>query len=192
MYAAAAAPTLKPEKANPTPECTDWEHATCVYPKVRAQPSPSLADHVSGLPAESVVSSVGRALLAVTDVRLACTARLPRWFIESTNKDTEMKSATRRVFMIQVVATGAVALAGARAHAQAKLDETDPQAAALGYTINTNKVDKKKYPKHEASQLCGACAFYQGKAADSWGGCGLFGGKQVSSKGWCSAWAKKA
>jgi hypothetical protein len=39
-------------------------------------------------------------------------------------------NTTRRVFLMSVAATGA-ALAGA-AHAQAKLDEKDPQAVALG------------------------------------------------------------
>ena len=103
-----------------------------------------------------------------------------------------MKLASRRVFMMQVVATGAAALAATKAHAQAKLEETDPQAANLGYKHDTTKVDNKKYPKHESSQTCGNCALYQGKPSDAWAGCPLFAGKQVNGKGWCSAWAKKA
>jgi hypothetical protein len=97
---------------------------------------------------------------------------------------------TRRVFMMTVAAGGATLAAGARA--QAKLDEKDPQAVALGYFADATKVDTKKYPKYAAGQVCTNCALYQGKPTDAWGGCPLFAGKQVAGKGWCSAWAKKA
>jgi hypothetical protein len=96
---------------------------------------------------------------------------------------------TRRTFLLTVAASGA-ALSTA-AQAQAKLDEKDPQAVGLGYVADTTKADTKKYPKHAASQNCGNCALYQGKAGDAAGGCPLFAGKQVAAKGWCSAWAKK-
>jgi hypothetical protein len=100
---------------------------------------------------------------------------------------------TRRQFVIQVSVISAATLAGHPAFAQAAaLAETDPQAVALGYKSDSTKVDTKKYPKHEASQNCGNCALFQGKAGDAAGGCPLFAGKQVSAKGWCSAWAKKA
>jgi len=97
---------------------------------------------------------------------------------------------TRRTFLMTVAAGGAT-LATA-AHAQAKLDEKDPQAMALGYVADAAKTDTKKFPKYAAGQNCTNCALYQGKAADAWGGCPLFAGKQVAGKGWCSAWAKKA
>ena len=100
-------------------------------------------------------------------------------------------TTTRRTFMMTVAATGA-ALTAKLAMAQAKLDEKDPQAAALGYVADTTKADAKKYPKHEATQVCSNCALYQGKAGDAAGNCPLFAGKQVDAKGWCSAWAKKA
>lgn len=103
-----------------------------------------------------------------------------------------MSITDRRTFMMQAAACGSL-LAGAQALAQgAKLDEKDPQAVALGYVADTAKVDKKKFPKHEAAQKCTNCALYQGKATDPWGGCPLFAGKQVAGPGWCSAWAKKA
>ena len=89
------------------------------------------------------------------------------------------------------LAAGGAALSSA-AQAQAKLDETDPQALALGYVADASKADTKKYPKYAAGQNCAGCALYQGKAADALGGCPLFAGKQVAGKGWCSAWAKKA
>lgn len=102
-----------------------------------------------------------------------------------------MSSSNRRVFMMQLAAGSAVLAAGA-AQAQAKVDEADPQAAAVGYKHDTTKVDAKKYPKHDKAQKCANCQLFQGKAADAWGGCPLFGAKQVSGNGWCSAYAKKA
>ena len=102
-----------------------------------------------------------------------------------------MSMSNRRTFMMQVAACGSV-LATGQAMAQAKLDEKDPQAVALGYVADTTKADKKKYPKHDNAQKCNNCALYQGKATDAAGGCPLFGTKQVAGPGWCSAWAKKA
>ena len=96
---------------------------------------------------------------------------------------------TRRTFLMTVAACSA-ALTSA-AHAQAKLDEKDAQALALGYVVDATKADTKKYPKYAAGQNCAGCALYQGKASDAAGLCPLFAGKQVASKGWCSAWAKK-
>ena len=97
---------------------------------------------------------------------------------------------TRRSFLITLAASGAAL--SSTAQAQAKIDEKDPQAAALGYVADATKTDTKKFPKYAAGQNCANCALYQGKAADAWGGCPLFGTKQVVGKGWCSAWAKKA
>jgi len=105
--------------------------------------------------------------------------------------DFSMSSNTRRVFLMQVAACGTAALAASSAHAQAKVDEKDPQAVALGYVADTTKADAKKFPKHTKDQKCNNCALYQGKATDAWGGCPLFGTKQVAGAGWCSAWAKK-
>jgi hypothetical protein len=89
-----------------------------------------------------------------------------------------------------VAAAGAAITTGVRA--QAKVDEKDPQAAALGYVADATKADTKKFPKYAAGQNCGNCALYQGKAGDAGGNCPLFAGKQVAAKGWCSAYAKKA
>lgn len=99
--------------------------------------------------------------------------------------------SNRRVFLMQVAAAG-TALAASQAHAQAKLDEKDPQAVGLGYVADTTKADGKKFPKHAADQKCNNCGLYQGKATDAFGGCPLFGTKQVAGGGWCSAWVKKA
>ena len=101
-----------------------------------------------------------------------------------------MSQSTRRTFLMQVAVAG-TALAASQAQAQAKLDEKDPQAVALGYVADTKKVDTKKFPKHTNDQRCNNCALYQGKATDAYAGCPLFGTKQVAGPGWCSAWGKK-
>ena len=102
-----------------------------------------------------------------------------------------MKS-NRRTFVIQSVVSAGVLATAQLAQAQAPLvQESDPQAVALGYRNDATKVDKVKYPKYAAGQDCANCALYQGKPTDAAGGCPLFSGKQVAAKAWCSAWAKK-
>jgi hypothetical protein len=102
-----------------------------------------------------------------------------------------MLNTNRRVFMMQV-AVASTAVVASQAMAQAKVDEKDPQAVALGYLADTTKVDAKKYPKHAAAQKCSNCQLYTGKPADASGGCALFAGKLVAGNGWCTAYVKKA
>jgi len=107
-----------------------------------------------------------------------------------------MTSLQRRVFMARAVAgTAALVLTceGARAaDASELIDESDPQAVALGYKADTKKVDAKKYSQHAAAQTCGNCTLFVGKASDATGGCAVFPGKKVAGPGWCSAWVKRA
>lgn len=99
---------------------------------------------------------------------------------------------SRRVFLSQMVAGGGAVIAlGAQAQQPAKVDEKDPQAAALGYVADTTKADSKKFSKHANDQKCSGCQLYTGKAADASGPCSLFAGKHVAAGGWCSAWVKK-
>jgi hypothetical protein len=99
---------------------------------------------------------------------------------------------TARRQFIRIIPVAGLAVLGVRsARAQAKVDEKDPTAAALGYVHDASKADKAKFKNHAAGQNCGNCALYQGKDAP-WGNCPLFTGKQVASAGWCSAYAKKA
>lgn len=99
---------------------------------------------------------------------------------------------TARRQFIQWIPVAGLAVLGARsAHAQAKVDEKDAQATALGYVHDAGKADKAKFKNYAAGQHCGSCQLFQGKAGDAWGGCPLFAGKQVASAGWCSAYAKK-
>ena len=97
----------------------------------------------------------------------------------------------RRQFIQWIPVAGLAALASRQAYAQAKVDEKDPQAAALGYVGDATKADKAKFKNYAAGQHCGNCALFQGKAGDAAGNCPLFQGKQVATAGWCSAYAKK-
>jgi hypothetical protein len=98
-------------------------------------------------------------------------------------------SRPRRVFLLSVAATGG-ALATGSLHAQARVDEADENAIALGYKHDTTKVDGKKFPTHKPDQKCNNCQFWQGSATDAWGGCAMFGRKQIAAAGWCVAWKK--
>lgn len=105
---------------------------------------------------------------------------------------TKIVSGSRRIFLMQSMTVGLATAMVSRAHAQAMVAETDPQATALSYKADATKIDKSKQSKYAAGQVCGNCALFQGAAGAAAGGCPLFAGKQVSSKGWCSAYAKKA
>jgi High potential iron-sulfur protein len=73
-----------------------------------------------------------------------------------------------------------------------KIDPKDPQAVSLGYTDDTTKVDEKKYQKHESTQACANCQFYQAaKEENKVAPCTVLAGKGVAAQGWCSAWLKK-
>lgn len=99
---------------------------------------------------------------------------------------------SRRHFLKLVPVAGAVALSPNLLAAPEKVAETDPAAVSLGYKADATKVDKTKYPKFAAGQVCGGCMLFQGKAGDAQGACPALGNKLVSAKGWCSAWVKKA
>jgi hypothetical protein len=73
----------------------------------------------------------------------------------------------------------------------AKLDVGDPQAKALGYILDTTKVDDKANPMHKPDQKCSNCLQYQGKATDASAPCTIFQNKIVEGPGWCKVWAKK-
>ena len=100
-----------------------------------------------------------------------------------------MPQATRRRFMGRLIAVTTVA-ASTPTFAQRQVDEADENAVALGYKHDTTKVEAKKYPKHDASQRCNNCSFWQGAPKDPWAGCAMFGRKQITSAGWCAAWVK--
>jgi hypothetical protein len=102
----------------------------------------------------------------------------------------------RRVVLRSISIAAAVSVVGIPLSALAdlkKVDEKEPQAVSLGYKDDTATVDKSKYPKHDPSQVCSGCQFYdQSKASGQLGPCSIFGGRPVAAKGWCSAYVKKA
>jgi hypothetical protein len=101
---------------------------------------------------------------------------------------------TNRRRFILIVPAAALALATARtASAQAaKLEETDPQAVALGYRHDATKIDARTFPAYAPGHNCASCQLFQGRPGEALGACGAMGGKLVNAKGWCVAWVKKA
>ncbi len=79
---------------------------------------------------------------------------------------------------------------GAQTQGQlAKLEESDPQAQALGYKHSAEEVDQSAFPSYQAGQLCSNCTLFQPELGeDPWGGCQIFPGKLVNANGWCSAY----
>lgn len=106
-----------------------------------------------------------------------------------------MHQISRRVFTSRVVAGTAVfaiaqfGVRPAAAAADALIEESDPQAAALGYKADARQVDAKKFPQHAAMQTCGNCSLYAG--SDATGACAVFPGKTVARAGWCTAWTAR-
>ena len=80
-----------------------------------------------------------------------------------------------------------------------EIDETDPQAASLGYKHDANDVDPKY--KRDPSQICGNCQLYSGLPEAHWGPCAIFSYRidpksrnpyTVSAQGWCLSWGPRA
>jgi hypothetical protein len=101
-----------------------------------------------------------------------------------------LKGALAGLASIAVV-TEVAAQAKPAAGAAPKLDPNDPQAKALGYVLDTTKVDAKANPMHKPEQHCGNCVQFQGKVTDATAPCAIFAGKAVVNTGWCKVWAKK-
>ena len=87
-------------------------------------------------------------------------------------------------------AAGLVREAAAQADL-AKLEESDPQAKALGYLHDASKVDAAANPMFKEGSRCGNCLQLQGKEGDEWRPCNIFPGKLVNVNGWCKVWVKK-
>lgn len=110
-----------------------------------------------------------------------------------------MHKHKRRIVLRSISAVAVVSAAGVplTAFALEKVDPKEAQAVSLGYTDDSSTVDEKKFPKHDRSQMCSNCQFYQAaqetanKQVGKIAPCTVFGGKGVSHKGWCSAYVKK-
>jgi len=71
-----------------------------------------------------------------------------------------------------------------------KLEESDPQAKALGYVHDASKVDTAANPMFKEGSHCGNCLQLQGTEGQ-WRPCNIFPGKLVDVNGWCKVWVKK-
>lgn len=98
-----------------------------------------------------------------------------------------MHHSTRRVFMLRVVAGSSALVAAQLSQAEEeKMTEADPYAKSMGFRTDTNRVDKARYPRHDAAtQQCNKCQLYSGKPGDPLGPCSFFGGRLVAPTGWC-------
>jgi len=101
-----------------------------------------------------------------------------------------MNPSTRRIFMMQVIASGAAVVSNPAAAAAKKLEESDPKAVSLGYKMDSAQVDKKRFPKHTAAEKCSNCMAFLGKPGDAFGECDLLTDRLVSGTGWCSSYVK--
>jgi High potential iron-sulfur protein len=111
-----------------------------------------------------------------------------------TMNPTPVRS-NRRTFILRSVSTGAALCGGAlsasaSAAEKKRVEENEPRAATLGYRHDSASADKKRFPKHQASQKCNNCVAWLGKTADAWAECDLLGDRLVASPGWCSSYVK--
>lgn len=99
---------------------------------------------------------------------------------------------SRRQFVLKAIPmAGAAALLPRFAAAQdvPALAETDAMALALGFKLDTAKVDQAKYAKHAADQSCSSCLHFTKPGAPK-ARCDLFN-KTVPQGGWCSGYSKR-
>jgi hypothetical protein len=98
----------------------------------------------------------------------------------------------RRQFVLKVAPLAAAALVLPRiapAQGLPALTETDPMAVALGFRLDTTKVDQAKFPKHTNGQMCASCLHFTKPGAEA-ARCDLFN-KIVPKGGWCSGYSKR-
>ncbi|HSN73133.1 MAG TPA: high-potential iron-sulfur protein [Steroidobacteraceae bacterium] len=72
-----------------------------------------------------------------------------------------------------------------------KIEESDPQAKALGYVHDASTVDASKNPMFKPGANCANCLQIAGKEGEEWRPCNIFPGKLVHSDGWCKVWVAK-
>ena len=98
----------------------------------------------------------------------------------------------RRQFVFRVAPLAGAALVLPRiapAQSVPALTETDPMAVALGFRLDTAKVDQAKFPKHTNDQTCANCLHFTKAGADD-ARCDIFN-KMVPKGGWCSGYSKR-
>jgi hypothetical protein len=97
----------------------------------------------------------------------------------------------RRWLRLASAALAASAAGAALGQTPKRVDESDPQAQALGYRHDAAKADRAKFANYQPGRFCEDCNFSKGKAGDAWRPCDLFGAREVNAKGWCTGWLKK-
>ncbi len=104
-----------------------------------------------------------------------------------------MPKINRRSVLLVPIAVGTFSLCSTAVQAALKkVEETEPKATAIGYRHDSTKVDRARYPKHEAAQKCQNClAWAPDKPADEWGECDLMSDRLVNRNGWCSSYKKQ-
>jgi hypothetical protein len=68
------------------------------------------------------------------------------------------------------------------------LTDANPAAASLSYTENADSVDARKFPKHQASQRCATCKYFQTGTGSVYAPCRLYPGNAVNANGWCAGY----
>ena len=73
------------------------------------------------------------------------------------------------------------------------LTDSNPAAASLEYTEDTNTVDARKFPKHTAAQRCANCRYFEIASVRSgpYAPCQLYPGNAVNINGWCAGYVAK-
>lgn len=100
---------------------------------------------------------------------------------------------SRRSFVLSLPAAALTAALPGTTFGQApRLEESEPQAIALGYRHDASKVDPRKFPTFAPGRHCANCQLFQAPPSEAWGPCAAVGGKLVNAKGWCLAWVKNA
>jgi len=104
----------------------------------------------------------------------------------------------RKLLGASLLGLSAIPVLVETAFAQAKpkvlpeLKVDDPAAKALGYVLDSKKVDGKANPMYKVGQLCSNCLQWPEKAPMPLGRCNLFPGKLVRTGGWCKVYIKSA
>ena len=100
---------------------------------------------------------------------------------------------TRRIVLKTIAAAAAGAGLSRFAAAAASADlphltDANPAAASLAYTENADAVDPRKFPKHQPSQRCATCKYFQSGTGSLYAPCRLYPGSAVNANGWCAGY----
>ena len=104
-----------------------------------------------------------------------------------------MESQTRRRFIQGLGGSAAATVLSGLApsgHAQGEkplLRRNHPNAVALGYQEDHQRVDTGAWPKKAPGQQCSSCALFRA-SDDGTGQCSIFPRHRVAASGWCNAW----